>query len=106
MKYIPDRWTNGPSATYEELVKLLGGPKGNATSNELEGLLARERKALVELGLDAKRPPTGADAKRSATRADRSVSATEAATSERSIIGPIETSIAGSPGALQTNKEC
>ncbi|HKO85641.1 MAG TPA: hypothetical protein VJ140_14035 [Actinomycetota bacterium] len=59
MKYIPDRWTNGPSATYEELVKLLGGPKGNATSNELEALLASERKALVELGLDAKRPPGG-----------------------------------------------
>lgn len=92
MPYTPDHWTNGPSATYAELLDLLGDAKGNATSIELDRLLAAGLTDPV-LRSDAKRPPEGG----------RSSSATEVATSLANLR---EASIAGDPGALQNNKEC
>lgn len=82
--------------THDLLLQLLGGPKGNATSDELDRLLAEARRMDAELALDAKRPATGAD---------RSTSTPGAATPERSPGQGVSAMVAGGPGVLHTNKE-
>jgi hypothetical protein len=98
---------NGPCPTYDELLRLIGGPRGSGTYLELERLQGRpdatgyraepsDHAWHPELRFDAQRGPGG----------PHQQSALGVRGSQRSDVPTSSAMVAGDPGALQTNKEC
>lgn len=79
--------------THDLLLQLLGGPKGDATSDELDRLLAEARRMDAELALDAKRSPAG-------DRSNITPGAPHAQAKHH-----VDAMVADGSGGLHTNKE-
>lgn len=81
---------------HDQLLDLLGGPRGHPAAVELEAMRAAGRCFYVELGFDAKRPPEVGGRSDSATGEAAPMIAPQ----------PMEQILAGGPRRTPANKEC